>query len=98
MSKQTPIDTDVLFVGATRPAMMFGVTLEAFILNGMGTSIIFLAIGNPLYLLGALPVHLLCYLICLNEPRKFKLLWLKFKCLADQRNHQLWKCNSYSPF
>ncbi len=98
MSGQEEIVRDIVFVGATRPAMLFGVTLEAFLLNGLLTSIIFLATGNPLYLFGGLPVHLLCYLICLNEPRRFKLLFLKGKCIAENKNRMFWKCNSYSPF
>ena len=89
---------DILFVGATRPPMIMGVTLEAFIVNGMVSAITFLAMGNPLYLFIAAPIHALAYLICLEEPRRFLLLALKLKCMGGQRNRWHWRCNSYSPF
>lgn len=98
MSNNVDITRDVLFVGATRPPMIMGVTFEVFILNGMTTAIVFLSIGNPLYLLVCAPVHVLAYLLCLNEPRRFKLLALKAKCMMDNRNRSFWKSNSYSPF
>jgi type IV secretion system protein VirB3 len=97
MNREESITRDVLFVGATRPPMMFGVTVEAFLVNGMITAIIFLGVGNPLYLFAGIPIHLLSYLICLNEPRAFKLLGLKMKCMANNRNRNFWKSNSYSP-
>jgi type IV secretion system protein VirB3 len=95
---QEQITKDMLFIGATRPPMVMGVTLEAFLLNGIMSSILFLGIGNPLYLLVCIPIHLLAYLICLNEPRRFKLIALKIKCMANNRNRIYWRCNSYSPF
>ena len=89
---------DVLFVGATRPPMIMGVTFEVFLLSGMLSGVIFLAVGNPLYLLAFLPMYFLGYLVCLTEPRKFALFAQKLKCTADNRNRLFWKCNSYSPF
>ena len=50
--------TDPLFVGLTRPATMWGIPYIAFVIEFMATTLIFLAIGNPLYLL-LLPVWLL---------------------------------------
>ncbi len=97
MNTEVEITRDVLFQGATRPPMVFGVTLEAFLVTGMISAIIFLGVGNPLYLFVAVPMHLIAYLICLNEPRAFKLLSLKLKCMANNRNRAFWKSNSYSP-
>lgn len=97
MNMEEAITKDILFVGATRPPMIFGVTLEAFLFNGMISAIVFLGMGNPLYLFVGVPVHIISYLICLNEPRAFKLLSLKIKCLAQNRNRAFWKSNSYSP-
>jgi type IV secretion system protein VirB3 len=97
MNMEVNITRDVLFVGATRPPMIYGVTLEAFLFNGMISAIVFLGVGNPLYLFVGVPIHVIFYLICLNEPRAFKLLSLKIKCMANNRNRSFWKSNSYSP-
>ena len=63
--------TDVLFVGLTRPATMLGIPLTAFVIEFMATGNIFLAVGNPLYLLLALPIHAVLYLISANDPGAF---------------------------
>ena len=95
---QETITRDVLFVGATRPPMIAGVTMEVYIINVMSSAIIFLAIGNPLYILIGIPIHAISYLICLDEPRRFRLLFLKLKLMSNQRNRMKWQCHSYSPF
>ncbi|HNW00468.1 MAG TPA: VirB3 family type IV secretion system protein, partial [Burkholderiaceae bacterium] len=51
MSTAQDLHTDVLFVGLTRPATLWGIPLVAFVIEFMTTVLIFLAVGNPLYLL-----------------------------------------------
>ena len=98
MQQEESVTTDPLFVGLTRPTMVFGVQFEAFVINGMFTAVVFLATGNPLYLAIGLPVHGIAYAISLNEPRAFSLffLWLMSKSKCQNRGY--WKVNSYSPF
>ena len=98
MNQDDTVNTDPLFVGLTRPTMVWGVQFEAFVINGMLTAIIFLATGNPLYLLIAGPLHGICYVISLNEPRQFSLLFLWLMSKSKCRNRGYWKVNSYSPF
>lgn len=88
---------DPLFVGLTRPTMIAGVTFEVFIINGMLTAILFLGVGNPLYLLSALPLHLVAYAVCLKEPRAFTLFMLSVQVASKCPNRMFWKATSYSP-
>jgi type IV secretion system protein VirB3 len=92
------LTTDTLFVGCTRPTLVWGVTYAAFIANAMVTAIIFLAVGNPLYIAVCIPLHAIAYLICANEPRSFELLYLWSITKGRNLNRRIWKSSSYSPF
>ncbi|EGX9545920.1 type IV secretion system protein VirB3 [Klebsiella variicola] len=75
-------ERDTLFAGATRPSLVWGVTYEALIICVGVTGIIFLA-SNSIWLLPLyVPLHAACYLVCLKDPRFFRLLflWLSTKC------------------
>lgn len=89
--------TDVLFVGLTRPATMLGIPLSAFVIEFMATGIIFLAVGNPLYLLLALPIHGVLYLISANDPGVFSSIMIWMKTLGKCRNTRFWEAASFSP-
>lgn len=91
------LTTDTLFVGCTRPTLVWGVTYEAFLFNAAITSIAFLGAGNVLYFLIALPIHAVCYLICAGEPRQFELIALWSKTKGRNLNRRLWQSSSYSP-
>lgn len=70
------IDRDPLVVAATRPAMKWGVTLEGIIIGGGVVSIAMIATANPFTLLLYIPIHGAMYLICLRDPRTFRLFLL----------------------
>lgn len=89
---------DPVFVGLTRPTTMFGVQFEAFIVNFMFSTMVFLGTGNPLHILVMLPIHGLFYVISLKDPRIFSLVMMKVKSLGYCRNRVFWKANSYSPW
>ena len=93
------LESDLLFVGATRPAMRWGVTYAALLVNLVLTMESFLLTKNLLTLLLALPIHALCVLLCGREPRYFELLmlWMRTKGLAWVANARFWKASSYSP-
>ncbi len=74
--------TDPLFVGLTRPATMWGVPYMAFVIEFMATTLIFLAAGNPLYLLLVVPIHAI-------------FMWIK--TLGRCRNTRFWGAASFSP-
>ena len=85
---------DPLFVGLTRPAMIFGVTLDVLLFNLIITSVVFIATQNLLYFALAIPVHGAAALICLNEPRTFNLLF-SYVSTRNMRNKAFWKSSSY---
>ena len=90
---------DPLFVGVTRPAMAWGVTYSAILLNGLVTIEAFLFTKNLLWLLIAIPIHGIFWLVCLAEPRFFDLFlaWGRTRGRGLLANGRYWKAGSYSP-
>jgi type IV secretion system protein VirB3 len=90
---------DPLFVAMTRPAMRWGVTFSALLLNLVFTMEAFLLTRNLLTLLIAIPIHGVCVLLCLRDPRFFDLvlLWARTRLLAHWGNSRLWHASSCSP-
>ena len=99
MNKNDGITVDTLFVGPTRPTTFWGVTWQAFILNVIVTMEAFIWTRNLLWLLLFIPIHGICYLICLRDPRTFELLicWGPTKGLALLQNYFYWKAATFSP-
>ena len=100
MSDRNPgLTLDALFVAATRPPMRWGVTYSALLFNLVFTMEAFLLTKNLLTLLMALPIHGICALLCLREPRIFDLfvLWMRTRLLAHVSNYRYWKASSGSP-
>lgn len=95
----TGLTADVLFVGATRPPMRWGVTYSALLLNGIVTMEIFLLTKNLLTLFIVAPIHGVCALLCARDPRFFDLLllWGRTRIPALLANARLWRSSSYSP-
>ena len=93
------LTTDVLFVGATRPPMRWGVTYSALLLNGVFTMEVFLLTKNLLALVLALPIHGICALLCARDARFFDLglLWARTRIPALLANARFWRSSSYSP-
>jgi len=89
---------DPLFLGLTRPAMLWGVPQPVFILNGMASMIAFL-VSNSFYPLfvGAPLLHALAYFVCLKDGRTFDLWCTKARFLRCL-NRRYWGANSYDPF
>jgi len=90
---------DPLFVGVTRPAMAWGVTYSALLLNFVVTAEMFLVTKNLLWLLVCVPIHGIFWLVCKTEPRFFDLvlLWGQTRGPGLLGNVRFWKANSYSP-
>lgn len=90
---------DVLFVGATRPPMRWGVTYSALLFNMVFTMEAFLLTRNLITLGICLPIHGVCMLLCARDARYFDLvlLWMKTRLPAWLGNLRLWKSSSYSP-
>jgi type IV secretion system protein VirB3 len=93
------VTADLLFVAVTRPAMRFGVTYVAILMNAALTMELFLLTKNLLVLLLALPVHGVCMLLCARDARYFDLLlmWARTRVPAWFCSVRYWKGASYSP-
>ncbi|MFL4998512.1 MAG: type IV secretion system protein VirB3 [Microvirga sp.] len=88
---------DTLFLACTRPAMVLGVTMEAFGLNVMFSSILFILGGSLLYGVVAVPIHLACRVVCRHGPNQFRLLFAWFETRGRHRNGRLWGGSSCTP-
>jgi type IV secretion system protein VirB3 len=91
--------SDPLFIGATRPSMVWGVTYSAVMLNAMCIMELFLLTKNLLILLLAAPIHGVCMLLCARDARYFDLvlLWGRTRLPAFLATLRFWKASSYSP-
>jgi len=100
MNRNNGIVADTLFVGMTRPSMIWGVTYSAMMFNVVITTESFIVTKNLAWLLAFLPIHGVLYLVCLYEPRFFDLLqlWGRTRLPALLAgNVRYWRANSYSP-
>jgi type IV secretion system protein VirB3 len=90
---------DPLFVGATRPPMIWGVTYSAVMMNAVCVMELFLTTKNLLTLLIAAPIHGVCMLLCARDPRYFDLvlLWGRTRLPAFLTNLKFWRASSHSP-
>ena len=93
-----PVSIDPLFLGLTRPAMVWGVPQPVFVINGMVSMMAFLISNSfiPL-LLGAPLIHGLAYAVCLKDVRIFD-LWMTKARFLRSANRRYWKASSYDPF
>jgi type IV secretion system protein VirB3 len=98
-TRNAGLTADVLFVGATRPPMRWGVTYAALLCNLVFTLEAFLVTRNLLVLLICVPIHGVCTLLCARDPRFFDLLvlWGRTRLPALFGALRIWKANSYSP-
>ena len=100
MNRNQGIVADPLFVGMTRPSMVWGVTYPALMFNIVLITESFIVTKNLVWLLAFVPVHGVLYLVCLYEPRFFDLLqlWGRTRLPAMLGgNLRYWRANSYSP-
>jgi type IV secretion system protein VirB3 len=79
--------------------MRWGVTYAAVLFNLVFTMELFLLTKNLLTLLGCLPIHAVCVLLCAKDARFFDLvlLWGRTRLPAALGNLHFWSASSYSP-
>ena len=95
-ARNAGVTADLLFVGATRPPMRWGVTYSALLFNLVFTMEIFLLTKNLLSLLLAAPIHGVSLLLCARDPRFFDLvlLWGRTRLVALLGNLRFWHASS----
>ena len=86
-----------IFVGLTRPPMLFGITLDYLGLSMMLVLCGFILASNPFILLLYLPLHVVGAVLCAIDPHIFRLLFKKCDCLNGP-NQRFWRCQSYEPY
>ncbi|MCY4043871.1 MAG: VirB3 family type IV secretion system protein [Cellvibrionales bacterium] len=88
---------DPLFVSLTRPALKWGIPMDALTAGGLFTLIIFVGTGSFQTFLIYIPLHLGLFLMCKKDPRMIKLLLLWMDTKLQSTGWQHWKAASASP-
>ena len=91
------LDISQLFVGLTRPPMLFGVTMDYLGISIMIALCGFILFSSPLYLLTYLPLHVVGLMACAIDHNMFRLMLKKLECL-NVPNKSIWGCQSYEPY
>lgn len=90
------LSADPLFVGLTRPSMIFGVSIQYAMLNLMIAVTIFIQETSIYIVFVAAVVHLIGYILCFQEPR-FMEIYLNYSAKCNQcPNRSYYGANSYS--
>lgn len=99
MDDDEGIEVDTLAVGLTRPSTVLGVPYGAVILNLLVSVEALSLTSNLMWLLMCIPVHGICYLITLKDPRTFELLalWARTTLGTLITSRWYWSASSYSP-
>ncbi len=85
--KKSRLQTDPLFLGLTRPPMLFGVTLDWFVVTFMIVSITFITSKSfPSLILTALTMHGIGLFVCSHEPKFKELIQAWSKTVPKCRN------------
>lgn len=86
-----------LFAGLTRPAMVFKVTYEAFVIVALSGMLPFLMTGNFAFLAICIPIYIFARTVCADDPRKFELYFKALLVKWSHPNKSHWGAVSFSP-
>jgi len=94
---QRDLTEDVLFLACTRPAMWQGVPIEACCINLIATTIFFILMKNPCYMLIGVVFHYIIRAFISHDYNFFSVarLWMDTK--GRGRNSSQWGGSSVSP-
>ena len=95
--KEEALDISPLFVGLTRPPMMFGVTMDYLGISVMIALCGFILFSSPLILLTYIPLHVMGVIACAIDHNIFRLIVKKLECL-NVPNKRIWGAQSYEPY
>ena len=90
------LEADPLFVGLTRPTMIFGVSIQYAMLNMMISVTWYIQSSGIEILFVAAFVHLVGYILCFKEPRFMELYLNKASKCNQCPNKSFYGANSYS--
>jgi type IV secretion system protein VirB3 len=89
------MNSDPLFVGLTRPSMIFGVSIQFAMLNIISASIGFVMASSFKIIPIAFLIHMVGYILCFKEPRFLELYMNKFQKCNKCPNKKYYGANSY---
>jgi type IV secretion system protein VirB3 len=89
------LNNDPLFVGLTRPTLIFGVSIQYAMLNMIISGIYFIQTSSIKIIFVAIIVHIIGYILCFKEPRFMELYIMKFSNFNKCPNKSYYGANSY---
>lgn len=89
------LSTDPLFVGLTRPTLIFGVSIQFAMLNMIVSVVGFIQATDIKILVMAGLIHGIGYIMCFKEPRFVELYTNKFSKCNQCANKIYYGANSY---
>ena len=90
------LSVDPLFVGLTRPTLIFGVSTSFAMVNMMVSIVYFIQTSSFMIVPIAGAIHLVGYILCFKEPR-FMEIYLNTLSKCNQcKNRSYYGANSYS--
>ena len=92
------VQADSLFVGLTRPPMLFGVSYLFAVLNVIISMMFYILTSEFKYLMSILPVHAVGYYICNKEPLFIELFRVKSSKCSRSKNRFYHGANSYDVY
>jgi type IV secretion system protein VirB3 len=98
MSNDNKVSADPLFVGLTRPPLMFGVSYTFFVVNALVAMMAYISTTNFKYLAMAFPVHFIGVYICSKEPLFIELFKVRAEKCSRCKNRFWHGANSYDPY
>ena len=90
------LHSDPLFVGLTRPPLIFGVSVQYAMVNMMISIVYFIQTSSFLILPVSAVIHLVGYLLCFKEPRFMEIYINKMNKCNQCPNKGYYGANSYS--
>lgn len=93
----TKPEEDILFLACTRPAMFAGVTVQAFGLNLVLTSFIYLVAGSIFYSVAGIFIHFGLAGILRDDPNRLRIWWQYAGTKGGARNITIWGGSTKTP-
>ncbi len=98
MANTGSVSTDPLFVGLTRPTMIFGVNFKLFFMNFFVGLLSYINAPGLKVIFIAVTLHLISYILCFKEPLILDLYLKKGEKCTKCKNKSYHGANSYDPF
>lgn len=95
--KKTELEINPIFGALTRPAMTGGVTFEYHGLNLMVSVASFILLGNLLYGLIFIPIHVFGWMVCRYDNQFFSVAYKSF-FMPNHPNKSIWGVRAYEPY